>query len=446
MTASHAPAPTAGFYLRRVVHLASVIDGTPADHALCGMSLQYGAIDTTADATCPECVEVAERLAASPPAAERIAAEVAAPEVPEYLRTALDAYGAALDAHGQTFGETPACSCGRPFRTRRGVGLHVTAEHKRAEREYTAAAAIARNRHRTANLTSTERLAAQHGVPVEQVAATAREVVEEALALVEPVEVVHLGDEYLLDACGTAPRGVGITTAPFTTPERITCPACRPLIEQQRIETVEADHTEALVARCGIALAGGGGPCQARAGHDGRGHDASGQPWSHAYVAPCRRCGAPHPTDADRSACPWTDQPVVDAEEQRQADADTATGTDADRVTISARASELRPGDLVVDALGTRQYAAFDVDLSVPGASEVVLVWTAVADQERGLSPVLRLNARRELLVSRRLTPEQQVEAAELFGDASARPAHVPASVPDAEVDRYLDAYPYPGA
>lgn len=107
---------------------------------------------------------------------------------------------------------------------------------------------------------------------------------------------------------------------------------------------------------------------------------------------------------------------VLDAEEQRQADADTATGTDADRVTISARASELRPGDLVVDSLGTRQYAAYDVDPSVPGASGTVKVWTAVADQERGLAPVLTLSAGRELLVSRRLTPEQQVEARELFG------------------------------
>jgi hypothetical protein len=31
-------------------------------------------------------------------------------------------------------------------------------------------------------------------------------------------------------------------------------------------------------------------------------------------------------------------------------------------------------------------------------------------------------------------------------GDIWCRPAHVPASVPDSEVDRYLDWYPYPGA
>lgn len=39
------------------------------------------------------------------------------------------------------------------------------------------------------------------------------------------------------------------------------------------------------MSRCRISLAGTAGePCQAPAGHEGRGHDLSGQPWSHAYV------------------------------------------------------------------------------------------------------------------------------------------------------------------
>jgi hypothetical protein len=39
------------------------------------------------------------------------------------------------------------------------------------------------------------------------------------------------------------------------------------------------------VERCRQPLAGTGGePCQAPAGHDGRGHDATGQPWSHCTV------------------------------------------------------------------------------------------------------------------------------------------------------------------
>lgn len=64
-------------------------------------------------------------------------------------------------------------------------------------------------------------------------------------------------------------------------------------------------------------------------------------------------------------------------------------------------AADLRPGDVVVDHEGARQYAAFDVDPSVPGASQTVLVWTAIADQERGLSPVLRLPADLRVRITR---------------------------------------------
>lgn len=127
--------------------------------------------------TCPLGIHPVPAPAPVEPA-ERIAAEVAATEVPAYLRPALDAYGEALAAHGQTYGASPACECGRPFRTRQGVGLHISAEHKRAEREYTAAAAIARNRQRTADLTPTERLAARYGVPVAQVTAVVDEVLD----------------------------------------------------------------------------------------------------------------------------------------------------------------------------------------------------------------------------------------------------------------------------
>ena len=63
---------TAAFYLRRIVHLAAVVDGTPADHALCGMNLQYGAIDTTADATCGDCRTVAARLESAEAPAETV--------------------------------------------------------------------------------------------------------------------------------------------------------------------------------------------------------------------------------------------------------------------------------------------------------------------------------------------------------------------------------------
>jgi hypothetical protein len=43
-------------------------------------------------------------------------------------------------------------------------------------------------------------------------------------------ELVHLMSDDLLDACGTAPHGEGLHLAPETTPERITCAACRKLL------------------------------------------------------------------------------------------------------------------------------------------------------------------------------------------------------------------------
>jgi hypothetical protein len=126
--------------------------------------------------------------------------------------------------------------------------------------------------------------------------------------------LVHLMSDDLLDACGTAPDG-RLVVVPDTTPERITCPACRRLV------------TEA-------------------------------------------------------------DVPPSAPEEER--------------ATVRIRAAELRPGDLVVDSLGERQYAAFDVaDASAGQAVSVVNVWTAIADQERGLPPVLTVPSARELLVSR---------------------------------------------
>jgi hypothetical protein len=128
--------------------------------------------------------------------------------------------------------------------------------------------------------------------------------------------LVHLMSDTLLDACGTAGPG-GLHLAPSTTPERITCPACLPLVE------------------------------------------------------------ADVPPTAD------------------------------ERVTVPVRASELRPGDLVVDSLGEVQYAAFDTDApGTPGNPQQVLVWTAIRDQERGLPPVIRLRPERELLVLRLVSAE----------------------------------------
>jgi len=57
--------------------------------------------------------------------------------------------------------------------------------------------------------------------------------------------LVHLLSEDLLDACGTAVPG-GLELAPFTTPERITCPLCQLLVNEQHRQVVERDHAEAL--------------------------------------------------------------------------------------------------------------------------------------------------------------------------------------------------------
>jgi hypothetical protein len=272
-------------------------------------------------------------------------------EVPEYLRPALDAYGEAIAAHGQTYGATPACECGAPFRTRNGVGLHVAAAHKRAEREYAAAAAIARHKINGAavvaeaaarlaapveapavRISTREELIARqiaNGVSPERAAmvADARDALQAeitrnapaiAAALDEPAVdgtdgLVHLMSDALLDACGTAGPG-GLHLAPETTPERITCPACRRLVE-------EAD------------------------------------------LPP----------------------------------------TEEERVTVRIRTRELCPGDVIVDGAGREVYHAFDVQIDDEGAAKV---WTAIRDQEAGLPPVVHLHRDREVLVLRPVSEE----------------------------------------
>jgi hypothetical protein len=61
--------------------------------------------------------------------------------------------------------------------------------------------------------------------------------------------LVHLMSDALLDACGTAPSG-GLHLAPDTTPERITCPACRRLLDEADVSpTVEERATVRIRAR-----------------------------------------------------------------------------------------------------------------------------------------------------------------------------------------------------
>lgn len=72
-------------------------------------------------------------------------------------------------------------------------------------------------------------------------------------AIAEPT--VHLMSSDLLDACETATRGGGLSLAPYTTPERITCPRCRELASQ------EAEAAQELLADLSREL--GGEPVEA---------------------------------------------------------------------------------------------------------------------------------------------------------------------------------------
>lgn len=56
----------------------------------------------------------------------------------------------------------------------------------------------------------------------------------------------HLMSDDLLDACGTAEHGNGLSLAPSTTPEQITCPECKLLAAIELHQLREADHAEAL--------------------------------------------------------------------------------------------------------------------------------------------------------------------------------------------------------
>lgn len=65
-------------------------------------------------------------------------------------------------------------------------------------------------------------------------------------------------------------------------------------------------------------------------------------------------------------------------------------------MTRTILATELVPGTIVVDETGSRRFASFDVSV----LEDVVLVWTAVSDQEvRGLDEKLELDPTAELLV-----------------------------------------------
>lgn len=143
-----------------------------------------------------------------------------------------------LPTHAAVSGSATDCTCGRTFGSHMGRRNHLTAAAKRA-------AAL----EPTQQEQPAERLAK---IVTETEAATelvarhpaAHQFTQQEQPAQEPL--VHLMGDSLLDACGTAPAGVPLVVAPFTTPEQITCPACQPLVEQERRRVLEQDHAAAL--------------------------------------------------------------------------------------------------------------------------------------------------------------------------------------------------------
>jgi hypothetical protein len=68
-------------------------------------------------------------------------------------------------------------------------------------------------------------------------------------------------------------------------------------------------------------------------------------------------------------------------------------------MTTAATAADLRPGDVIVNGItGQREHAAFDVEVR----EHVVLVWTAVRDQEAGVPEVVTYEATASLMIAQR--------------------------------------------
>lgn len=71
----------------------------------------------------------------------------------------------------------------------------------------------------------------------------------------EAIRPVHLMSADLLPSCGSTGDASGVSVAPWTTPERITCTACRPLIDSTRDADLAEQEAEAhrLDELCSVA-------------------------------------------------------------------------------------------------------------------------------------------------------------------------------------------------
>jgi len=73
-----------------------------------------------------------------------------------------------------------------------------------------------------------------------------------------------------------------------------------------------------------------------------------------------------------------------------------------EHVTETIPASELRPGDVVLNATGGREFAAFDTDFDAD-RMQYVTVWTSQTDQDAGIAPRLHLVPIAPVTVRRRI-------------------------------------------
>jgi len=138
----------------------------------------------------------------------------------------------------------------------------------------------------------------------------------------------------------------------------------------------------------------------------------------HADGAPitCRRCLRSLETGAWSLASeePTAEEALARLEEQLGSLPEADLPPDSEpRELLGTEARYLRPGDLIcrrgtqsTDRQGnptaTVDWGAFDVDAGPEGA-RMVAAWTRIADQERGLSPIVTLPAGLRLLILRRL-------------------------------------------
>jgi hypothetical protein len=61
-----------------------------------------------------------------------------------------------------------------------------------------------------------------------------------------PAQLAHLMGDDLLAACGSTGDALGLYVVPSSTPERVTCPACRPLLQVEQIADAILDRVPAL--------------------------------------------------------------------------------------------------------------------------------------------------------------------------------------------------------